>query len=65
MCVWEGQDGFVIDIRQVGIARHEDGRTALASLTELSRCPTELRGCSGGGLTRRAGPSRVTTYTST
>ena len=27
MCVWGGQDGFGIDIRQVGIARHEDGKT--------------------------------------
>ena len=30
MCVWGGQDGFGIDIRQVGIARHEDSKTALA-----------------------------------
>ena len=58
MCVWEGQDWFGIDIRQVGIARHENRTT-------VQTRPTGLQGCSGGGLTRRAGPSRVTTYTST
>ena len=51
------QDRFGIDIRQVGITRtrQHTGRARSGG----------RRGWSGGELTRRAGPSRVTTYTST